>query len=142
MRRVVLDSSVFVSAFVTPKGTVARMLDAVLASPIELCVSHAILEETAHTLLTKPRLRRYATYDDAAATAWLDMLAELAVIVEPVTDLAPICRDPADDVIVATAVAAKAEWLITGDDDLLVLDPYQDIRIVTPRAFLELLDGL
>lgn len=49
-----------------------------------------------------------------------------------------ICRDPDDDWILALAVEAKCEFIITGDKDLLALDGHAAIRIVTPRAFAEL----
>jgi predicted nucleic acid-binding protein len=48
-------------------------------------------------------------------------------------------RDPKDDMIVATALAARAGYLVSGDRDLLDLDPYEGIRILTARAFLEVL---
>lgn len=49
-----------------------------------------------------------------------------------------VCRDPDDDVVLALAVEAKCEFLITGDGDLLALDGHAGIRIVTPRAFADL----
>jgi len=52
----------------------------------------------------------------------------------------PVCRDPDDDVVLATAIAAKADLIITGDQDLLVLGQHAGIRILSPRQFLELLD--
>ena len=45
------------------------------------------------------------------------------------------CRDPADDFILEIAVEGKADYLVTGDDDLLVLDPFQNVRIVTFKEF-------
>ena len=49
--------------------------------------------------------------------------------------------DPDDDMVLATAIAAQADVLISGDDDLLCLKSHQGIRILSPRRFLELLDG-
>lgn len=49
-----------------------------------------------------------------------------------------VCRDPDDDLVLATALAANAEVIITGDKDLLVLRTHQGIRILSPRQFLEL----
>jgi len=48
-----------------------------------------------------------------------------------------ICRDPNDDMVLATAVPAKANLIITGDQDLLVLKPSEGIDIISPRRFLE-----
>ncbi len=48
-------------------------------------------------------------------------------------------RDPADDKFLGCALAANATYIVTGDKDLLVLDPWRGIRVVTPRMFLNLL---
>jgi uncharacterized protein len=50
---------------------------------------------------------------------------------------ARVCRDETDDVVLATAVAAEADAIVTGDQDLLVLGSYEGIDIVSPRSFLE-----
>jgi predicted nucleic acid-binding protein len=52
-----------------------------------------------------------------------------------------MCRDSDDDLVLATAVAAGAELIVTGDDDLLVLKEYEGVAIVSPRQFLERLDA-
>jgi predicted nucleic acid-binding protein len=49
----------------------------------------------------------------------------------------PVCRDPDDDHVLAAALAARAEAIVTGDADLLALDTYEGIRILIVRAFLE-----
>ena len=57
--------------------------------------------------------------------------------VAPAVLPAPVCRDPDDDVVIATAIAAEADLIITGDKDLCVLKKHQGIRIRTPREFLD-----
>jgi predicted nucleic acid-binding protein len=54
-----------------------------------------------------------------------------------VTTIVTACRDPDDDKILALAVSGQADIIITGDADLLVLDPFQGVRILAPRAYLE-----
>ena len=49
----------------------------------------------------------------------------------------PVCRDPDDDWVLATAVAGQAEAIVTGDGDLLALGKYQGVAILTPRQFIE-----
>ena len=49
----------------------------------------------------------------------------------------PVCRDPDDDIVLATAVAGQADAIVTGDQDLLVLKAHEGIRILTPREFIE-----
>jgi uncharacterized protein len=51
-----------------------------------------------------------------------------------------VCRDPDDDEVLATAIAAKADIILTGDDDLLILKEYHKIRILSPRQFVEFID--
>jgi predicted nucleic acid-binding protein len=51
-----------------------------------------------------------------------------------------VCRDKHDDIVLATALAGKADFIVTGDDDLLALKKFRGIRILSPRNFLEFLD--
>jgi predicted nucleic acid-binding protein len=52
-----------------------------------------------------------------------------------------VCRDPDDDEVLATALAARADIILTGDNDLLVLKTHEGIRILSPRQFVEWMDG-
>lgn len=61
------------------------------------------------------------------------------LLVSPLPPLPVICRDPNDDMVLACAVAAGAAYLVTRDKDLLVLQHYEGIAMVTPEAFLALL---
>jgi putative PIN family toxin of toxin-antitoxin system len=76
-----------------------------------------------------------------AAAAFLKAFAHQVVLVDPEPPPKPVCRDPDDDLVLATAVGAKATTIVTGDDDLLVLRSYSGIKICTPRRFLEQLDA-
>jgi putative PIN family toxin of toxin-antitoxin system len=140
MPGIVPDSSVLISAFITPGGAVADLLRKLVASGFELYLSSAIIEETASVLLTRPRLRRYASYSDDNVKDYLAWLARISVLVDKLPEIEGVCRDPADDVIIATAVAARATWLVTGDQDLLVLEAYEGIAIVSPRQMLDELE--
>jgi putative PIN family toxin of toxin-antitoxin system len=138
--RAVLDSSVLVSAFITPRGSVVRLLHAPARDRYELCLSQFILTETAETLLSKPRLRQYAAYADRDVHDFIRWLLTQAEIVRDIPELRVVADDPKDDPIIATAVAAGAGYLVTGDRaHLLPIGRYEGIRIVSPRAFLEIL---
>jgi putative PIN family toxin of toxin-antitoxin system len=68
------------------------------------------------------------------------ILTELRLIAEFVDApalLAPVCRDPDDDKVLAAAVAARADWVVSGDLDLLSLGAFQGIRILTPAAAVD-----
>ena len=140
MPRAVLDSSVLVSAFVTPHGSVVRLLRGPARGRYELCLSDAILTETAEVLLGKATLRRYASYTDETVRRYIRWLLTQAEMVPDTPAPRVVPNDPKDDPIVAAAVADKADYLVTGDRaHLLPIGEHQGIRIVSPRAFLEIL---
>jgi putative PIN family toxin of toxin-antitoxin system len=140
MPRAVLDSSVLVSAFLTPHGSVVRLLREPARSRYELCLSEAILTETAEVLLSKSKLRRFAQYADTDVQDYIRWLLSQAEMVTNVPDIRVVAADPKDDPIIATAVAAKADCVVTGDRaHLLPIGEYEGIKIISPRAFLEIL---
>jgi uncharacterized protein len=140
MIRAVLDSSVLVSAFLTQSGTSHAVLSAAREGVFVLCLSREILEETRRSLREKVRtIRRYYAYPDERVDQHIAALAEFA---SDLPELHVVPLDPKDDAIVATAVAARADYLVTGDKrHLLPLGEYEGIKIVTPRQFLDLLAG-
>ena len=142
MPRAVLDTSVLISAFLTPPGVCGRLLDAAEVGDFVLCLSAEILAETAGVLVRSRKLQGHYRFDPAAVEVFCDGLAASAEMIADLPKLAAVPDDPKDDMVVASALAAKAEFLVTGDRrHLLVLGSYQGIRIVTPLAFLDLLAG-
>ncbi len=140
MHRAVLDSSVLISALLTPGGVSGRLLDAAERGDIRSCLSGEILVETAAALLRKRKLHGRYGFNRAAVEAFCDGLEAVAEMVAGLPPLRSVPDDPKDDVIVATVVAAGAGFLVTGDrKHLLSLGSYRDIRILWPRGFLELL---
>jgi putative PIN family toxin of toxin-antitoxin system len=136
MIRAVLDTSVLVSALITPGGSPGGVLDAAERGDFTLCLSPQILAETLDVLTRDARQERYR-FDAAVAEGFCDGLLQTAELLTDLPELAGVTADPKDDVIVATAVAAKADYLVTGDrKHLLPLGAYEGIRIVTPAAFL------
>ena len=141
MVRAVLDSSVLVSALITPRGTPGAVLDAAERRVFTLCLSTEILAETSRVLTRNPKLQARYGYDQAHVAKFCAGLAAWAQIETNLPELhGAVPLDPKDDAIVATAVKAKADYLVTGDrKHLLALETYESICIVTPRQFLELL---
>lgn len=137
MLRVVADANVLISAALarSPNAPSVLILDAALDSRLELITSPLLLREIA-SVLGRPRLRKYLTTDEA-----LRFVADLAGQTTLLADQPPphptICRDPKDDYLVALATAHHANALVTGDDDLLAIDPTQlAIEILTPRQLV------
>ena len=140
MPRAVLDSSVLISAFLTPTGTCAEVLRVASRGAFVSCLSPEILAETARSLLRDAKLQVRYGYDRAKVEEFGRRLFAGA---EVVTDLPPrrfVPEDPKDDMVVATAVRARADYLVTGDrKHLLSLGTCGGVQIVSPRQFLELL---
>ena len=86
-------------------------------------------------VLGRKKFNKYLTADER--DAFLTRLTQTAVLVDTAESIR-VCRDPKDDKILELAATAGADGIITGDDDLLVLDPFRDIPILTPARFLEL----
>lgn len=128
--RVFLDTNVLVAAFAT-RGLCADVLRDVLAAH-ELVVGEVVLVELERALTR--RLRLPATVVEAI----LEFLREHEVVSKPKEPASLPVRDPADRWILASALAARADALVTGDRDLLDIATQAPIRILDPRAFWQL----
>lgn len=137
MIRAVVDTNVLISALIKPQGSVGPVLDRLRDGRYTYLYSDALLDELV-AKLALPRLRdKY----HLSATDLDTTLALLLLRGEPVFPQSHIqvCRDPRDDLLLEIAVAGKADYLVSGDQDLQVLDPFAGIPIVGPAAFLEAL---
>ena len=124
---VVFDTNVFVAAMVA-KGLCHEVVVRGLGS-CTVATSQPLLDELENTLRAKFTL-------GPAGISFLKQLRQRVRIVEPAPLRAKVSRDADDDRVPATAVAAEAAMIVTGDQDLLVIRRYHDIDIVSPREFL------
>jgi putative PIN family toxin of toxin-antitoxin system len=137
--RAVLDANVIISALIQPKGASGRIVASLLKeSSFELIVSPAILAEVRRSL-SYPKVRRYIKVSDNDLDLWVASLELIAQPVEGNLRLNAVAEDPDDNKYIEAAVEGLAQFIVTGDRHLLSLTYYQDIRIVTPRVFLDLL---
>ena len=135
MTRTVLDPNVLVAAVIRPDGVAARCLVAFGEGRYELIASRLLLGEL-RTVLAREKFRSFLTLE--RVNQFVEALARDAEVADDPREPAPLSRDPRDDYLIALARAASAHVLVTGDRDLLeVVSP--DVRIVSPREFLELL---
>jgi putative PIN family toxin of toxin-antitoxin system len=142
MHKAVLDSVVLISAFITEhkQGVSAVLLGAAERGAFQLYLSEDILAETKRVLLEDRRhLKRRYGYSDEAAERWCRALGALAHIVVDPPAVKVVERDPNDDMVVACAVEAKADFIVSRDKDLLALDHHGQLRIVTPEAFMQII---
>jgi putative PIN family toxin of toxin-antitoxin system len=129
--RIVFDTNVLFSAFIT-HGACAGLYEECLQRA-QIVVSPDILEELEEKLVLKARLSA------AEAREVIRAVRADAEVVKPAPLPGPVCRDADDDLILAAALAAKADAIVTGDQDLLVLKEYDGIPILNPRDCLALL---
>lgn len=127
--RLILDTHVVMSALLW-RGSPYRLLEAIRQrSNLQIYSSGALLEELADVLTRSSATKRLALIDKQAREVLLDYIGAVQVI-----DVAPlphsVCRDPDDDVLLALARAASADLIVSGDNDLLVLDQFEGVPIV------------
>jgi putative PIN family toxin of toxin-antitoxin system len=138
--RAVLDANVLLSALIRPQGPPGQILRRLLEDrAFALVTSPAILAEVRRAL-DYPRVRKYIVGSDEDLDLWV---ASLGLIADPVEGRLRlrVAEDPDDDKYIVAAVEGFAQFVVTGDAHLLTLKGYEGIRIVTPRAFLGLLEG-
>jgi putative PIN family toxin of toxin-antitoxin system len=134
MKRVVLDTNILASGAISATGTVSRILDAWRSGQFSVIVSAPILDELERTF-QKPYFRRYLT--ERQSSRFLQLLRKRATVSPITVAVHGIATHPEDDLILATAVSAKADYLVTGDSKLQRVGTYQGVRILSPRRFLE-----
>jgi len=135
--RVVLDTNVVISATLIKGGNEDRILRAWQRGASQLVLSPRILEEMGRVLFHE-NLRESRWMEDADVVALLQLLAAESVLV-PGRLKVKASRDAAADKFLAAAVEGKAEYVVTGDKDLLVLKAYRRVEIVTPGRFVRIL---
>lgn len=122
-----------------PLGTVGPVLDLLAEKRYKLLYSEATLEELVD-VLSRPRLRRRFPLRGRDPRTVFDLILLRGEAVEPQRRWT-VCRDPKDDKFLDVAVEGHAHAIVSGDEDLLVLHPFQGIPIVQPVRFLTMLEG-
>lgn len=134
MIRATVDTSVFVSAL-NFGGLPNEVLNQCQADAFSLCLSQSIVDEIHRVL------RDAFEWSDEDLDEALEPILSLAEIVEP-TRVVTASRDPNDDHVLACAIEAEADVIVSGDNDLLTIGAFEGIRIMNPRQFLDLLSNL
>ena len=138
MFKAVVDTNQFVSALISKSGPSARLLDAWRNRLFLLILSREIMKEIK-AVLHYPRIRQKYKFPPEDIESLLHLLEHEAIILHEVVGLAVIKADPDDDKILACAVTASADYIVSGDKHLLDLRQYQRIPIVAVGEFLKLL---
>jgi putative PIN family toxin of toxin-antitoxin system len=140
--RVVLDANVFASGALgctREQSTPGAILRSLEMNRFRHIISPHLSAEIERTLASSYFVDRIPA--DVARAA-LRMLREYAIEAQSIVDVSGVASHPEDDRILATAVSAAADFLVTGDRQLQQLGSHHGVKIVSPREFLTLLDRL
>ncbi|OWQ87481.1 putative toxin-antitoxin system toxin component, PIN family [Roseateles aquatilis] len=137
--RWVVDTNVLVSAFLWG-GTPSRVIEAVSEREVQLFTSRILIDELAATL-SKKKLAKYVLATGLSAEEIVGHYRRIATMITARRLAHSACRDVDDDDVLACALAAHAELIVSGDDDLLSMKSFNDIPIVTVAQALLSLSG-
>lgn len=129
--RVVVDTNALVSRLLLPRSTPGQAVSHAVRHS-RVLVSEATLEELAD-VLSRPKFDAYVSI--AERQEFLRLLGHIAELV-PIVRTVRHCRDPRDDKFLELALNGQADLIVSGDRDLLELDPFQGIRILNPAGYL------
>lgn len=138
MIRAVVDTNILVRAAIRPQGTLGPIVRRLREGAYLLIISGTLFDELIETL-NEPRIARKYGLDEQAIREFVAELAVSGRLVTPTRQI-HICRDQDDDRVLEAAAAGRANYIVTADEDLLVLDSFEGIRIVRPHNFLTALE--
>ena len=128
--RIVLDTNVLVAAYIARSGGCAALYEHIASAHTSVS-SEPLLEEFRDKLVQVPLL----SYPAALANIAIDVVRKRVELVAATPLVQPVCRDPDDDVVLATALIGRCACIITMDKDLLTLQSFSGIAILHPRDF-------
>ena len=131
--KVVFDTNVLVSAFVA-EGLCSVLLRRASQKEFFLIVCPKILDEFERVLSKKLKVP-HALIEKA-----VQLILEISQLIEPTVSIQPVCRHQDDNEILACAVSAKADYLVSGDNDLLEIRCFSGVKIISPREFESLFE--
>lgn len=135
-KRFVLDTNILVSALLIKNSSPFKLIKIIETIGITLYSEETIQE--INQVLNRKKFDKYLTSEEKQKflLKFIER-SELVIITEIIT----ICRDSKDNKFLELAISGKADFIITGDQDLLVLNPWKNISIVTVSEFLRLIDS-
>lgn len=133
--RVVLDTGILVSALIRPKGTIGDILHTLRDGRFTPIYSTPMMLEVTE-VLSRPNIQEKYHIQPDDITALINLICLRGELVIPKQAITA-CRDPKENKFLEAALAGKADAIVTGDDDLLVLSPFQGVDILCPAELLE-----
>ncbi|MFN5763089.1 MAG: putative toxin-antitoxin system toxin component, PIN family [Pseudanabaena sp.] len=130
-KRFVGDNNILLSALIVKNSAPFQVISKIEERDVILYSEETLLE--LNQVLSRKKFIKYFAIEEKQA--FIFKLLEKAELVE-IEESINICRDPKDDKFLELAVSGKADFIITGDQDLLVLNPFRNIEIITAKDFL------
>lgn len=135
--RAIIDTNILISYLISHRGTIAEIIDHHWRGKnFTLLVFPELIAESAE-VVGRPKLATLIDTEDADAL--LAALHSLGEMQTPLAEIPVFTPDPDDDVFIAYALAGKANFVVSGDDDLLDLEQVNHVRIISPAEFLAVL---
>lgn len=132
---IVFDTNTLISAMIFPSSVPNKAFQKGL---LQGEVVYSI--ETLNEIKTVSMRDKFDKYNSPEKRQLIvEEYEQSAIFINNINEKIIACRDPKDDKFLTLAVAAKADYIVTGDEDLLVLHPFQGIQIIKPAAFLEII---
>ena len=132
--RIVIDTSVLVRYLLRPSAATRQLIEELWTNNSVTLVTSPELVEELEGVLQRAKIRRYVAKEDAKAL--LDAVKTNNYLLAPLVEVPPFTRDRKDDKFVACGLSGGAVYLVTYDDDLLVLGAVENMRIGTPEMFV------
>lgn len=137
--RVVIDTNVLMSAFISLKSAPAQILAHFEMGSFQWIISEEILHEY-HNALHYPRVMQRHKLSSAQVVQFLDDLRGVAMLVKPTLSLWGVATDPNDEKFFECALPASAHFLVSSDQAVQAVKQFHDIQIVSPALFVALLN--
>lgn len=131
--RIIRDTNLWISFLISSKYT--RLDSLLFTHKCKLLFSQELLEEFIE-VVKRPKLKEYISKNELEDL--LETIDEIAEFVD-VTSEVSMCRDPKDNFLLSLAIDGNADYLLTGDKDLLVLEKVEDTVIVEIAAFFDMI---
>jgi uncharacterized protein len=140
MIKAVLDTNVIISAFISPNGTCAQIAEYLAAFRFVVCLNQELIDEI-NRAIRYGKIAKKRPYTEEEIEMFLLYLSNFGLLTDGKVKVEHVQEDPDDDVILACAVEAGVDFVVSGDDHLLSLGEFQNIPIVRPGDFLRILQS-
>lgn len=137
MLRIVLDANIYVSALLKPEGPQAKLLRLGLRRKYRILLSQSIFFELAEVFQYKKIIKKISLSKNEIKE-FLEQLTHAGTWIKGDIHVTA-CEDPDDNIYLACAKEAQADFLVSGDQHLLKMKAFGETKIVTTRSFLEFL---